>query len=133
MKIISLDGNPLTIAIGESVYSVTVENDVDETIALQELADSVDNDDYVVTVGDSDGLLHIASVNETSSGTLVLSDNLTTTEVGSVFTFATEEYGDIYLPAGSITVITKAVTGLESITNVGTYIEGQQIEPEVDY
>ncbi len=49
----------------------------------------------------------IEAVDETSSNTLVLSENLTTASVGSIVTFETAEPGDIFIPNGVITKITK--------------------------
>ncbi len=133
VKAVSIDGNPITIALNGSVYSVTPDAGTESAEAFAMLVEAVDDDDFTVTVGDEDGLLHIAAINETSVNTLILSDNLTTSSVGSVFTFATEDDGDIYLPTGAINTITKAVTGLTEVVNVGSYIAGQDEETDTEY
>ena len=63
----------------------------------------------------------------------MLSDNLTTETVGCVFTFATENPGDIYLPSGSINRIVTAVTGLRKVENVGAYIAGRLEETDTEF
>jgi len=101
IRAVSINGNPLTVALNGKVYSVTPARGTDPSTALQALAEAITDDDFVATIGESDGLLHIAAIQETSINTLLLSDNLTTDSVGCVFTFKTEETGDIGLPAGS--------------------------------
>lgn len=133
VKAVSIDGNPITVALNGSIYSVTPAKGTDAKEALTTLAEAINDDDFVATIGDEDGYLHITAVSEISTNTLVLSDNLTTDSVGSVFTFETEDTGDIYLPAGAINEITKAVTGMTSVVNVGSYIAGQDEETDTEY
>ena len=133
IRAVSIDGNPLTVALNGSVYSVTPARGTTESTALASLAETIVDDDFVATIGETDGLLYITAIQETSINSLLLSDNLTTESVSSVFTFQTEDVGDIYLPAGAITTITRAVTGLNSVTNVGTYIAGREKESDSDY
>lgn len=133
IRAVSIDGNPITVALNGKVYSVTPSRGTTASMALQTLAEAITDDDFVATIGESDGLLHIAAIQETSINTLLLSDNLTTDSVSSVFTFRTEEDGDIGLPTGAITAITRAVTGLTAVTNVGTYIAGREKETDSDY
>lgn len=133
VKMVSVDGNPVTVALNGSVYSATPQSGDDAVAILTRLASAINDPDFIATVGTSDGFLHISAAQETSTNSLLMSDNLTTVSVGSVFTFRTEETGDIYLPTGSISEITKAVTGLTSVVNVGSYIAGRQKESDADY
>lgn len=133
VKVVSIDGNPLTVDLNGDVYSVAADSGTSSADLLEALASAIDNDDFTVYVDEDDGMLHIEAVNVTSTNTLVLSDNLTTDSVGCVFTYATEENGDIYLPEGAITEITKSITGLTSVVNVGTYIAGREVETDTEY
>ena len=53
--------------------------------------------------------------------------------LGSIVTFETAEPGDIFIPNGVITKITKAVPGMESVVNVGSYVAGQLAESDVEF
>lgn len=123
----------ITVVINGNLYSYTPESEESITDALDGLADAIDDDDFTVSVDSENGILNISAVDPTASNTLVLSENLTTDTVGTVITFATVEEGDILLPNGVITVIVRAVTGLQSVVNVGSYIAGQLAEDDVAF
>lgn len=78
------------------------------------------------------GKLIIEAKDETSSNSLVLSENLTTETVSSVVMFQTETYGDIIIPNGVITKIVKSVAGLQSVVNVGSRIAGRLAETDIE-
>lgn len=130
LKIVSLDGNPLTVSLNGEIYSTTPASGATVSTALAALAAKITDENFVVNVTSGTNVLTIEATTKSSTNTMILSDNLTTTSVGTVITFATEEYGDIYLPEGSITIITKSVTGLRSVINVGEYIAGQLEEDD---
>lgn len=123
----------ITVVINGNLYSYTPKDQDTITDALGGLAETIDDDDFTVSVDDENGILNIMAVDPTASNTLVLSENLTTETVGTVMTFGTVENGDILLPNGVITVIVKAVTGLQSVVNVGAYIAGQLAEDDVSF
>ena len=64
---------------------------------------------------------------------MVLSENLTTQEVGGVITFATVEDGDILIPNGVINKIVKAVAGLTAVVTVGERIAGRLTETDIEF
>lgn len=111
-----------------SALSIVLNGELFSADTLNKLAASVKSNDFTVTY--ENGKLTIEAKNETSSNTMVLSENLTTETVSSIVTFATEEYGDIVIPNGIITKIVKSVTGLNSVVNVGTYIAGRLAETD---
>lgn len=135
IRVVSVDGNPLTVILNGNLYSVTPTSGTEPRVALQSLATAISDVDvdFNVSVAENDDLLYIEAVQETSANNLVLSNNLTTASVGCVFMFRTEEVGDIHLPTGSITEITKAVTGLSSVKNVGSYIAGRLAETDSQF
>jgi hypothetical protein len=132
IKAVIVDGNPFTVVLNGDSYSCTPKKGTDPGEALRMLADAIVCDGFTADVN-GEGLLTISSSEDSNSSVMVLSENLTTEDIGCVFTFGTLEYGDIYLPYGSITVIEKAVTGLESVTNVGTYIKGRLVETDSEF
>ena len=133
IKIASIDGNPVSVELNGNHYSVTPESGASATTILNQLAGEISDEDFSVSVNENDNLLYIEAVQDISNNTLVISENLTTENIGCVFTFRTKEVGDIPLPAGCITEIAKAVTGLKAVTNVGTYIAGRLAETDAEF
>lgn len=132
VKIVTVDGNPMTIVLNDSSYSVTPASGTSVADAAKALAEKIATEDFTVVVNSGNNLV-IKATAETSINTMILSDNLTTVTVGCVFTFGTADTGDIYLPAGSVTEIMKSVTGLQAVTNVGTYIAGRDEETDAEF
>lgn len=133
VKIVSVDGNQMNIDLNGNSYSITPTSGTAVRTVLTALAAAVTDADFDVSVDPDEDFLIISAKNETSTNSLVLSENLTTQYVGCVFTFETEQDGDIYLPKGAITEITKAVTGLTSVVNVGEYIAGRLAETDSEF
>ena len=131
IKIVSLDGNALTVALNGGVFSHTPAQDETAAQALATLAAKITGD-FTGTIN-SAGFLLVEANEDTSVNTMVLSDNLTTEKVSCIFTYATEDVGDIYLPEGSVNVITKAAAGLDSVLNVGSYIAGRTEQTDTQY
>lgn len=135
IKVVSLAAHsPLTVVLDGNPYTTFIpEGEMSAVQALTGLADSITEPGLTVSVDADAALLCVAASDETASHVLVLSENLTTETVGSVLTFATEEAGNILLPNGVITRIVKAIPGLQSVCNVGSYIAGRLAESDVDF
>lgn len=133
IKVVVVDGNPFTVVLNGLSYSVRPEKGSPAIDGLKALAAAIVDADFKATVSDETGFLYLAANDPSSQNVMILSENLTTENIGCVFTFETEEYGDIYLPEGSITDIEKAVTGLETVVNVGTYIAGRLVETDTEF
>ena len=118
----------LAVAIDTELYTCEPDPDADLAVNMQKLADCILNEDFNVTLEGTTIVLECHS--EITNHELVLSENLTTETVGSVVTFGTEEVGDIFIPPGVITQIVKAVGGLDSVVNVGSYIAGRLTETD---
>lgn len=121
----------LGVALNGNLYTITPDPKQSTSKALEALGTAITDKDFHVTV--INDTIAIEAVDETSSNTLVLSENLTTASVGSIVTFETAEPGDIFIPNGVITKITKAVPGMESVVNVGSYVAGQLAESDVEF
>lgn len=111
----------LSIALNGELYSAN---------SLEELSIAITNEAFAVSC--QNGKLIIEAIDTASSNTMVLSENLTTETVSSVITFETEDYGDIFIPNGVITKIVKAVTGLQSVENVGSYVAGRLTQTDTE-
>ena len=122
-----------TVALDATPYNYTAEPEDTEIDILNGLADLIDDDAFEVEVDEGSLVLTVKAVEPTANHALILSENLTTSTVGTVITFATEENGDIFLPNGTVTNIVKAVTGLQSVENVGTYIAGRLDETDSEF
>ena len=131
IRVVSLDGNPFTVSLNGTIYSYTPGEGISSATALENFATVITDDDFDVEYASA--RLIIKAKAEASSNAMLLSENLTTDTIGCVFTFGTEENGDIYLPNGAITEITKTVTGLNSVTNVGSYIAGQLEQTDAEF
>lgn len=125
--------SPLTAILNGAPYHSTPKDKDSFLEALRGLQEAITDEDFVVSVDEEAELLCIQAKDETSSNTMVLSENLTTDTVGSIITFATAENGDILLPNGIVTKIVKSVAGLQAVTNVGTYIAGRLSETDADF
>lgn len=121
----------LAVELNSNLYSVqpdTSKTDAENLAALAEVLNAVEG----FTATCEDGVLLLRAEDDISSNTLVMSENLTTESIGSVITFSTVEDGDILIPPGVITKIMMAVAGLESVTNVGSYIAGRKAETDTE-
>lgn len=125
--------SPLTVILNGTPYSFTPKDKEGFVEALRGLQETIVDDSFTVTLNEEAGLLQIRANDDTSSNTMVLSENLTTETVGSIITFATVESGDILLPNGIVTKIVKSAAGLQAVTNVGTYIAGRLSETDIDF
>lgn len=124
------DTRPL-IFTGVVTYTITPDVKKGSSEALEALGTAITDKDFHVTV--INDTIVIEAVDETSSNTLVLSENLTTASVSSIVTFETVDAGDIFIPNGVITKIVKAVPGLNAVSNVGSYIAGQLAESDIEF
>lgn len=121
----------LGVALNGTLYTITPDATKSVSENLAALGAAIKDTGFTTSVvGDT---LHIEAVDSTSSNVMVLSENLTTSSVGSVITFATVDDGDFQIPNGVITKVVKAVAGLESVVNVGDYIAGQLAETDVEF
>lgn len=127
---VSAPAGPLTAVLNGKPYNFSPSQETGALEAIQSLSAAITDPAFTVSVDEEAVLLHIRALDEVSSNTLLLSENLTTETVGSVITFATEEAGDILLPNGVVTKIVKAAAGLQSVVNVGSYIAGQLAESD---
>ena len=95
----------LGVALNGNLYTITPDVKKGSSEALEALGTAITDKDFHVTV--INDTIVIEAVDETSSNTLVLSENLTTVSVSSVVTFETVDAGDIFIPNGVITKIVK--------------------------
>ena len=121
----------LGVALNGTLYTITPDPQKSNSENLKALGAAITDPGFTVSVQDE--TLLIEAADEISTNTLVLSENLTTASVSSVITFATVEDGDIRLPNGMITKITKAVAGFTSARNVGNYIAGQLAQTDTEF
>lgn len=132
IRVVSMDGNPFTVSINSNAVSYTPEEGETAGEALEELSRLISGD-FTASYNADTSIMTVTANDVTSINTMVLSENLTTDTVGCVFTFETEEIGDIYLPAGSINEIITEVNGLRAVLNVGTYTAGRETETDTEF
>ena len=126
-------GSPYTVAINAAVYSIDPGNLEDLTAehVLQALQTVVTEPGFTLTAEGEQ--LTIQAEDLTSTNTLVLSENLTTDSVTSIFTFRTRDTGDILLPDGVISTIVQGPPGLTSVRNLCGYIPGRDRQTDTEF
>lgn len=121
-----------SVALNTQVYTFTSGASPSASDVITGLSAAITSEDFTCTIN-SDGDLLIEAKDLQSNNAVVLSSNLTTENVTCILTFASEEYGDISLPAGTITSIVTAVSGLSAVYNYGDYTPGQLRETDTEF
>ncbi len=124
-------GMVYSMAIDGEQYSYC-SNSADEVEILTGLQSAAVNSGYIVAVHGEEKLLSIENSITGKSSTLVLSDNLTTSEVTTIANFYTEDYGSITLPDGLITKMVTNVTGLTEVVNLLAPTYGRLQETDIE-
>ncbi len=120
------------VTLDQTLYSYISDSSASIGEILAGLAALIEaNADFRVSV-ENDTCLLIQAAEPESSHTLTLSENLTTVEVTSMINFASEEDGEIILPAGTISNIVTAVSGLNRVSNSGQYLAGRLQESDAE-
>ncbi|MCQ2559190.1 MAG: hypothetical protein MJ157_00515 [Clostridia bacterium] len=120
------------VTLDQTLFSYTSSADASAQEILAGLKALIGaSSDFTADLADNDFLL-LQAVNPESSHVLTLSENLTTIEVTSLLTFVSEEDGEIILPAGTITNIITAVSGLNRVSNSGNYLAGRLQESDAE-
>lgn len=130
-------------ASDDTVYTVTINGDacvyrsgVSATAAeillgLQEQITATVGDDFEAVAEDT--VLNISCRSDRKTNHLSLSENLTTETVSCLFTFHSEDFGKIVLPAGSITEIVTTIVGFEACSNLSSPTYGRLRETDIEF
>lgn len=95
-----------------------------EITVSEEVTETVDeNGDYI-------RVIVLECNNPSAAYSIELSNTIIVSEVTSNLSYETMEYGDINLPAGTITEIVSAIDGFRSVNNIGGYIPGRLAETD---
>jgi uncharacterized phage protein gp47/JayE len=126
-----LAGNPInideyTVSINSIVFRPPVGTAQTEPAILQALAEAINAGDVGATAEAVGGKLFVESGGHENRLSVVLSSTMTTTEVCSTVEFATDSFGKIELPNGTVTKIVSAPAGLKSIINQSAFIAGRK-------
>lgn len=116
IRIAALQSNAIyTVGINGDLYSVTSGAAPTAAGILDALRAAIPPGDYTARL---DGeLLCIEDNNRQRGNALILSENLTPESVTTIVNFASEDYGKVVLPDGTITKIVTNINGLLSCTN----------------
>lgn len=123
-----------TITFNDTAYAYDASADDDEAIILAALQALLlaDLDEYTVEISEDDGYLYITDSVNARDNEVELSENLTTETVTSCVYYYTEDYGEVYLPVGAITVIVSNVTDLISVYNAIDAELGQDTQSDTE-
>lgn len=134
VKIQSVANNTTyTIAINRVSYSINSGAAATEDGILAALEAAItDTLNFDVSVDSEKKILIIKALDINSVNDLYLSTHLTTAYVTSIIQFASEQSGDVNQPDGTITQIVTSVSNLISVTNLGGYTPGREIETDTE-
>lgn len=127
------DHTDYSVALNNNLYTYTSGAGATAAAILAGLVAAITDDEYQATYDAPNRLVRIEALNIQSRNTLVLTTNLTTANVTSIINFASEEYGEVVLPNGAITVIVRAVPGFLSCVNLSGYIAGRLRETDAEF
>lgn len=127
-----------TVSINGTLYSYTATAEDDEEAVLVGLAQRiVAGGDFEAAVLDSTAelpvTLAIEAVDASQSYTMLLTENLTTETVTSIINFSSVDYGEVIVPDGAISVISKGPSGFMSCTNLCSYVAGRLRETDTEF
>lgn len=122
------------ITINGTYYSYTSASSNPETI-LTGLAAAITSEEWTKTIStnaEGQKILTLQDVDNARNNAITLSDTLTTTEVTTIETFVTMEYGRITIPDGLVTVLIDSVTGFTAVNNGLTPTLGNDDESDIE-
>ena len=135
--------NEVTVIVAaiqqNAVYSVTINGerysyqntDGDGAAIIAGLKSVIHNADYDVTI-ENDEFLIIKDNTKARSNALILTENLTVSQVTVIANFSTEEYGRIVLPHGIVNKMVNNITGFTSVTNLLDPVYGKKQETDIE-
>lgn len=107
------------IQLNDKMYAVkATSTDTKETILKDLAAQLKAATGFAAKYDETEEALILEDETMTRDNEIVLSSNLTTVTVTGCVSYLTDDYGEVHLPNGSITVIVSNVTGLESVVNL---------------
>lgn len=124
-------GDVYSISINGEQFSYVSVSD-DKLQIIQGLSTVLNPDGYKIHVNEDDITLEIEDTIVSRCGVLVLSDNLTTAKVTSLADFATEDYGKLIFPNGTITEIITNTSGFDSVENLIIPTYGRMQETDIE-
>lgn len=125
------DQTAYTVTINGNAYTALSGTGASKSSIISALSAAINEEGFVVTA--SGETLVLSDEAETKSNALTLSENLTTSEVSSLITFESEEYGKVVMPYSSITEIITTVVGFNSCYNLDFATYGRTRQSDVEY
>lgn len=127
-----------TISINGTLYSYTAsETDTAEDVLAGLAERIVAGGDFTAFVMDSTAelpvTLSIEAVDVSQSYVMLLTENLTTETVTSIINFSSVDYGEIIVPNGAISIISKGPSGFAGCANLCSYVAGRQRETDTEF
>lgn len=120
-----------TITINSVIYSYS-NSDGEAIEILRGLAGVIDANKYIIVIDEDTPTLLIQDKTAARSSTLSLSDNLTTQSITTIANFATEEYGKVSLPNGTIDTIITNISGFNEVENQLEPTWGRMQESDIE-
>ena len=136
IRVVNIESSAYTIAINQTLYTYTADKTTDDGAKiLGELKTRIEAAGVFNAVVEEGEVpkLRIEAADQKSNYTILLTENLTTEEVTTIVNFQSVDYGDIIVPDGAISIITKAPASMISCINKSGYTAGQQEETDAEF
>ena len=118
IRTVTVKAGTYQIQLNGKMYSYKANGvDTAETILKGLTTALKDASGYSSTYDDQNESMTITDSLMTRDNEIVLSSNLTTVTVTGCVSYDTSDYGEVHLPAGSITKVVSNITGLKSVMN----------------
>lgn len=121
------------VTINGVEYAITTGEEPSDKDIVTALQGAITDTGFALSLNADENQLIISCNNERASNVLVLSENLTTETVSSLFMFHSEEYGKIVLPPNSITQIVTTIVGFSSCYNLPSPSYGRLRETDEEF
>lgn len=136
VRVVAVEQSTYTISINQTLYNYTGESGDEALDILNGLAAVINATDVFtadVAEGESYPIMTIAAIDETVNYAILLTENLTTEQVTSIINFQSVDFGDIVVPDGAISIITKGPSNFSSCVNKCGYVPGQDEETDTEF
>lgn len=138
LRVVAVSETTYTISINGTLYSYTADADDGVEEILTGLAERVSAGGAfsAVVAAETAELpmtLVITATDVSQNYTMLLTENLTTETVTSIINFASIDYGEVIVPNGAISIITKGPSGFTSCENLCSYVAGRLRETDTEF
>lgn len=138
LRVVAVSVSTYTVSINGTVYTYTAGAEDTEADILAGLAAKISvGGNFTATVQPETATLPVtllvSATDIAQNYTMLLTENLTTESVTSIINFSSADYGEVIVPNGAISIISKGPAGFTSCSNQCSYIAGRLRETDTEF